>query len=119
MKFEFVEFYPNSEDLTKIRSKGIIIGSAHIYAYEGDVQLDIRGVLVIKVKDKFVMRMPCRTVIDPETKMRVTYPIFAFSKAAHGDALFAWLKTTAVDELKKIIKKNKITEKSVKEMGGS
>lgn len=116
MEFEFVEFYPAVLDFKNKKDRKKIMGSAHIYAYEGKITMDLRGLLVLRHKDNIIIRMPSRTVLDHETGKNVTYPIFSFGDQNHQKALFEWLKTEGVEHVKKCIKEQKITDKKVQEM---
>lgn len=76
MNFEFVEFYPktNSEKRTP---PSRIVGTVHVFFYQDEVCFDVRGILVIKHKDKFVFRLPKLVAYEGEKK--VTYPVFQFT----------------------------------------
>ena len=73
MKIEIVEFYPIFIDDEKKR----MTGSLHIYLI--DLDIDIRGIYVIRNKSRILLHMPYKNVLDHETKQFVRFPIFSFT----------------------------------------
>lgn len=86
MKFnlEFVEYYPNEKPSN-------IMGTVHLYWPEA--RLDLRGIEVHASKHHpYVLRVPSRKGIDPDTKEPCFYPLYGFDtpelqKAFYNEAL--------------------------------
>lgn len=97
MKFEFVEFYPWPLLEKPNKNQRRLLGTVHIYAYSADVQFDLRGLLVIRWKDKIYINVPNYRGFDEETKKKVSYPMFTFSKEEDQKSFREFLKTTATD----------------------
>jgi DNA-binding cell septation regulator SpoVG len=72
MKVEIVGFYKNQD-----RKRRKLVGTLH--AYLVDLELDIRGINVLKGGKGYFFQMPGRKTIDEETKESVWYPFFTFS----------------------------------------
>lgn len=68
MKIEVVEFYP----FIKQRAN-TLEGSLHIYII--DEERDVRGIYVLKRKNKYWFFQPKGYNVDPETGNRVFFPI--------------------------------------------
>lgn len=100
MKYEFVEFYP----FVKEKSKNIV-GTCHIYVT--DMELDIRGILVIQVGRGFLFRMPSRKQFDPEAKKDVNYPVVMFTSEQKLQELWDFLHKNALPEIKKKLQTKK------------
>jgi len=79
MEVEIQEFYwdeeppQNEEPIRKKKNKGKS-GTLHIYLPQ--IDLDIRGILFIKHKNGWIMRMPHKTAF--ENGKRVFYPVLTF-----------------------------------------
>lgn len=94
MKFEFVEFYPRSVDLSR---GGRCIGTVHIYFV--DCSLDIRGILVLLDDKSIRFKMPHFEAIDEDGK-RVRYPHIRFTDPKDHQSLMDFLH----EDVKKILR---------------
>jgi hypothetical protein len=61
--------------------KQFVKGGLHVTITLGDVEgeINLRGVLFSKTKEKYFFRLPFKSGISHETKLSVQYPIFSFS----------------------------------------
>lgn len=75
MKIHVIEFYPF--DFDKNRARGRMIGSMHVYLVA--LKMDIRGILVHKLKKGFKFYLPNGVGKEPETGRRVKFPIITFT----------------------------------------
>jgi hypothetical protein len=73
IKFEIVELY--IEKVNKATAS--FSGSLHVYLIDYDI--DLRGISIIKKKNHWLVFMPRRTGIDPDTKEKVYYPLLSFT----------------------------------------
>lgn len=73
MNIEIVGFYA----LERNDKKQKLTGTMHVYLI--DYGIDLRGVYVDKMKERWFFMIPNRTGIDEETKQKVTYPVFTFT----------------------------------------
>jgi hypothetical protein len=71
MNIEIVECYQLFETNKKSFS-----GTVHVYLI--DYGIDLRGVFITQYKNKWIVKLPSRTGIDPDTKKEISYPIFSF-----------------------------------------
>ncbi len=69
MQIEVVGFYPNSK-----KSKGGCIGTLHIYLV--DLDMDVRGVCVVKNGSKYYFFLPQRLSTDGTN---IRYPVMNFT----------------------------------------
>lgn len=90
MKFELVEFYPVT-DQNRGKKKKNMLGTVHIYVI--DIQLDIRGIRVVrKGKDVFFC-IPHVFDLDHETGEKIRYPIFRWTDQKTHDEMMNFLNT--------------------------
>jgi len=91
MKFELIEFYPLDPD-RKVK-KGKLLGSIHVYVYFGhrDFQFDLRGILVFKRGKKLHFQLPGASSFDSDTKEKIRYPFFSFTRQEDHQAFLAFL----------------------------
>jgi hypothetical protein len=80
MKVEIVEFYPAEK-----QAPNVLRGSLHVYII--DLKMDLRGVLVLKIKNKWNFFLPRHSAIDSETKNKVFYPIINFTDSKKNKEL--------------------------------
>jgi hypothetical protein len=73
MKIEIVGFYVRERDDAHKKLKG------SLHAYLIDEGIDIRGINVIRKKDKIMVFLPHRTGVDEDTGEIVTYPVVTYS----------------------------------------
>lgn len=73
LKMEVVAFYEYERD----DSKKFLSGSCHVYLI--DLNIDLRGLRVVKNKDRWRIKIPYYITHDKETKQKVMYPIFTFA----------------------------------------
>ncbi len=95
MNIEIVEFYPKK---TNPKKKTNFLGTMHVYLV--DDHIDIRGVSVVMLKDRYFFRLPHLPGFDGEK--RVFYPIFNFTSPEKQKDFFASLIKTAGDFMRKI-----------------
>lgn len=90
MQIEYVNFYPISYN----EKKDTLNASLHIYFPELD--LDIRNILVIKKKDKWIFLFPNGKSYDPDENKIVHFPIFNFREKEKNQKIAGILKTEGV-----------------------
>lgn len=73
MKIEIITFYPHERD----DQKDVLTGTLHIRFPL--LEIDIRGIRVLKKKKKLIFFMPYQKAYDIKTKNIVRYPVFSFS----------------------------------------
>ena len=107
MKIEVVEFYPfyRMDDLERIA------GTLHVYLI--DLEMDIRGILFKKHKDRWFFHMPHSKAIDPETNKCEKFPIITFTDNEKNRALMKSIR----EEGMKYIQEN-VLPKEGKQIGG-
>ena len=88
MKYEFVEFYPNQER-KGAKKKSKCLGTVHIYHTE--LQLDIRGILVIQAKSGVVFSFPHFRYFDEDGKAK-RYPLLRFCREEDHEELWNFMK---------------------------
>ncbi len=71
MNIEVIEFYPNNNPKYKT-----LLGTVHCYL--PDLDVDLRGICVFKNKQYIIVRIPSGRGEDPETKKKISYPLFSF-----------------------------------------
>lgn len=91
MDFEFVEFYSWGFEKDK-KNKNRIAGTAHVYAYSKDFEVDFRGILVYINKNKVYFSPPHKKSIDADTGANVSYPCFSFPNEDHRKKFVEFLK---------------------------
>ena len=94
MKFELVEFYPETEPKNKK-----FLGTVHIYAI--DCQLDIRGILVSKQGKGMFFNFPHFWAVDEETKQRVRYPLIRWTNDATHKEMMDFMHLEVRPEIEK------------------
>jgi len=96
MNIEIVEAYP-----TQLggQNKKRIAYSLHVYIIDFDI--DFRGVIAIKYKDSYIIRMPSRTSLDEETQKYVQYPILSFSNREKFKELVNLIKEKTIEYISK------------------
>ena len=95
MKIEVIEFYPNDKKDSKV------LGSMHVYVE--DLDLDIRGILFIKHKDKWIVRMPHKRYIDDgKTKM---FPVVAFTNRVKMEEMLDQIKEKGIKYIEELSEK--------------
>ncbi len=105
MKFELVEFYPVTEKNCKGLSKAAV-GTIHIYAYAEDVEIDLRGIRVMKTNKGFHYLFPLGKGFDHETGEPIKYPIFRFTNDKIHKSFLDFLFKKVAPEIRKRIKKS-------------
>lgn len=101
MELEFVDFYP--EPPKKVQGKNKIrVGTAHIYVI--DLELDLRGIHVLKSQNKLHYGIPWVKTIDISTCKNVSYPIFSFLDKTHNLKIIKFLEEVATPQIEKILK---------------
>jgi len=88
IKYEFVDFYPNKESKQK-KKKNKFIGTVHIYHTE--LQLDIRGILVINTKNGVIFSFPHFRYFDDDGKPK-KYPLLRFCREEDHEELWNFMK---------------------------
>lgn len=83
LNVEVKNFYP----VERNDAKGFLKGGLHIVIKFADFEVNIRGILVSKKKQKCFIRMPFRNGKCHKTGTSVEYPIFVFSNQEHNKAL--------------------------------
>jgi len=94
MKFEIVEFYPINDE---IKNKEII-GTIHVYFI--DIQMDMRGIYVRKLKNKIMFTLPGLKVLDAEGK-KVFFPFIEFTDINIKKSLIGFLQKEGIKYIKK------------------
>ncbi|SRR5258706_8862042 len=81
MEIEIVKFYPfeRNDELKTLK------GTLHIFL--PDIGIHVRGIRVIREKNKWRFTLPRGYGIDQETKKTVSYPIFRFAQDKKKSAL--------------------------------
>lgn len=95
MKLEVIEFYTDKRD----DAKQFLEGSMHVYLPEIDV--DLRGVRVIKKKNYWKFIAPRKQGVDPDTQLTVKYPVFTFANEKKHKELLHLIKTKGVEYVTK------------------
>lgn len=101
MNIEIVECYP-----IKLKKKADFAGSLHVYLI--DYGIDLRGAIIIKNKNHWIIKMPYKTGIDQETGEYVSYPIFSFTDREKGKSLLNEIKKKAIEYIEENILKEKV-----------
>jgi hypothetical protein len=86
MKFEFVEFYP----AVPPKKNKNFMGTLHIYLI--DVELDIRGISVIRHGKNLFFNFPHFWAIDVETEQEARYPVVRFASDPRQQAMIDFLQ---------------------------
>lgn len=89
---EVVEFY---EENTKKKDK---IGTLHVYL--PNIELDIRGIDVLKRGKMMFFNLPHRNAWDSEAEMRVGYPIISFCNPEKSKQFKVTLRQKALEFMK-------------------
>ena len=101
MKIELVEFY----EISKSKEKGLR-GTVHVFLPE--LNMDIRGIDVIKLKGKVLVYFPTRKAIDQETKLPVRYPLINFIENAKNQEFRREVRKLVSAYLSKIYDEKKV-----------
>src|ERR1700691_1970269 len=99
MNLEIVGFYELERDDTKESLKGTLL------VYMVDLGIDLRGIIVIRKKERILIYMPHKIGIDEETKTQVRYPVFAFTDVAKNKELTDQIRKIGVPFIKEEILK--------------
>jgi hypothetical protein len=75
IEIEVKNVYPAQRD----DQKQLLKGGLHAIIRLGDIELNVRGILFSKTKEKYFFRLPFKSGINHETKLSVQYPILSFS----------------------------------------
>ena len=97
MKIEIVDFYPFE------RSSKNNIGTMHIYVI--DLDMDIRGIQVIRNKNAYLFFLPKKIAFEGDKK--VWYPIINFTNNAKNIELNADLRQKGAEFMQNWMKKDK------------
>lgn len=73
MEIEIVEFYEFKRDEKKQRLEGTL----HVYLI--NEKIDLRGIYLVRHKNKVYIQMIYKKAIDLDTKEEVSYPIFSYA----------------------------------------
>ena len=101
LKFEVVEFYPES------KKKGQIKGSMHVYVPAWD--MDIRGIRCMAIKkekgDKphYIFRLPEKKALDENGNI-VRFPIISWTNPDMQKRFYAFLQSEGIAYIKKKLK---------------
>ncbi len=76
MKIEVKNFYPLQGE--RDDGRGYLKGGLHIVVQIGNIDLNVRGILVCKNAGKWFFRMPFRNGVNNKTKCSTSYPVLAF-----------------------------------------
>jgi len=87
MKIEIIEYYP----IKTTNKKSLRVGTMHVYIENLD--LDVRGIDVIKAKNSYIFHFPSR--ISVENGKKVRYPVISFANKATQDKIKKVLHITA------------------------
>jgi len=88
MRYEFVEFYPMSEEeRKKYRTK--CVGTIHIYLI--DYEMDVRGIRVIPLRKGFFFEIPHYRFKDEDGK-KGKYPLLRFVNEEKHKAFMNFLQ---------------------------
>lgn len=95
MKIEIVDFYPY-----KTNKEGQYLqGNLRIYLI--DQQMDILGVYVQKIKDKWFFRLPSGKGTDHETNKPVRFPLVSFTDRNKNKELMTAIRSKGKDYIQK------------------
>lgn len=86
INMEVVEFYPFDPITNPKKFKGTL----HVYLI--DLEMDIRGIVVVKQGKGIFIDLPRKMYIDEDTDERKTYPIVSFSDSKKTRALYLSIK---------------------------
>lgn len=92
MKYEFVEFYQTK------KAKNFL-GTVHIYMI--DIQLDIRGIGVIKKGKNLFFSFPHFKAVNSDTNDVIQYPFIRFANDIAQKELIDFLKNVVKPEILK------------------
>jgi len=81
MNVEIVDFYP----CIAIKKHSVIVGTIHVYLKDFDI--DLRGIRVINLKNRYSIQLRCDCTTDTEDGSKVRYPIFSFQNKETGKDL--------------------------------
>ena len=86
MDIEVVEFYASHRD----DKKQILHGTLHVYLI--DLQIDVRGVKVMKDKNSWRFNLPNAKAVDEEGN-NVWYPLISFTDRAKNTTLLSQIRS--------------------------
>lgn len=95
MKLEVIEFYPERRD----DGKQLLEGSMHVYL--PDLDVDLRGVRVIKRKNHWKFITPRKQGVDQDTQLPVKYPVFTFANVKKHKELLDQIQTKGKEYITK------------------
>ena len=87
MKIEIVDFYPKRTEKKDAFLQG------HLRIYLIDQQMDILGVFVQKIKDKWFFRLPSGKGTDHETNEMVRFPLVSFTNRDKNKELMTAIRS--------------------------
>ncbi len=93
MKIEIVEFYREIPYKTNQKSRKIL-GTMHIYLI--DYKIDLRGIVVSRIKNFYFFRLPHGKQRDIETGKLTSYPILSFSEEGLYQSILDFLHTQGI-----------------------
>ena len=94
MEIEIIEFYESHRD----DKKQAINGTLHVYLI--DLQIDIRGIKVLRDKNYWRFTLPHARGVDEEGN-HVWYPLFSFSDREKNKALLEQIRTMGKEFVEK------------------
>jgi len=86
MEIEVVEFYVSNRD----DKKQTLNGTLHVYLV--DLQIDVRGIKVLREKNSWRFNLPNARAVDEEGKI-VWYPLFSFTDRIKNTALLSQIRS--------------------------
>ncbi len=104
MEIEIQDFYPSKPRNNKVE----LTGTLSLYVVDYD--LDIRGIVVDRVKGRYYFRLPSNGAFDEDGKplidngRRVRYPIVTFTSRQKQDELMAEIRKLAPAFIEKMAK---------------
>ncbi len=95
--------------------KQFVKGGLHVTVKLGEVEINLRGILFSKEKERYFFRMPFKSGVSHETKLSVQYPIFSFSNLELDKAVIDSIYEKAPSVIENFLSANPQTAEPMKQ----